>query len=78
MITGKYSGPVRGRDFTTQVDVISDAILIKGEGAEEVDTIRTYVGNNTWLDGNDVITIKDGILSVDQIYGYYIMEKTDL
>lgn len=74
-IAGTYAGPVRGRDYSLEVGVLADAITLLGEGDEEADTLKTYVGNNTWRDGNDIITIKDGILRADQIYGYYVMKK---
>jgi len=74
-IAGTYSGPVRGRNYSVEVGVLPDAITMLGEGDEEADTLRTYIGNNTWMDGNEIITIKDGILRADQIYGYYVMKK---
>jgi hypothetical protein len=74
-LAGTYSGPVRGRDYSLVVEVLPDAITMLGDGEEEPDTLRTYIGHNTWLDGNDRITIQDGVLRADQIYGYYVMRK---
>jgi CubicO group peptidase (beta-lactamase class C family) len=74
-LAGTYSGPVRGQDISVQVDVLLDGITLLPEGGEEPDTVRTYIGDNTWMDGNDLISIKDGLLRVDQVGGYYVLRK---
>ncbi len=39
------------------------------------DTLSTYIGNHTWMDGNTSIRIKDGVCRTDKVYGSYLMKK---
>ena len=74
-IAGKYTGQVRGRKISVEIDVFQDAITQLTVGEDKADTINVYIGNNSWMDGNNVITIKNGELRADQVYGYYILKK---
>lgn len=74
-ITGSYSGQTRGRKQSVKVDALTDAITIEFNGNGKIDTLRTYIGDYTWMDGNTKIRIKDGISKVDQVSGFYIMKK---
>jgi CubicO group peptidase (beta-lactamase class C family) len=73
---GKYSGQVRGNVFSVNVAALPDAIVLSVDGEEEeADTLRTYAGNNSWVEENDIIMFKDDELRLDQIIGYYRLKK---
>jgi CubicO group peptidase (beta-lactamase class C family) len=73
---GKYSGQVRGNVLSVNVAALPDAFVLYVEGEEEeADTLRTYAGNNSWVEANDIIMFKDDELRLDQIIGYYRLKK---
>jgi CubicO group peptidase (beta-lactamase class C family) len=74
-LEGNYKGQARGRVLSVQVKVSNNVILLVTEGKKEVDTLKTYVGNRTWLRGNDRITIDDNKVSIDHVGGHYILKK---
>ncbi len=72
-VTGKYTGQVRGRTFTVEVSNSSEGLtLIKDDNVTHLDN---YIGNQTWMDDNSIIIIKDGIYRSDDVYGHYLLEK---
>ena len=73
-IEGTYSGQTRGRLQNVEVKAIDKAITIEFNQDGKVDTLHTYIGNHTWMDGNTTVKIKDGISHTDQIYGHYILK----
>jgi CubicO group peptidase (beta-lactamase class C family) len=81
-IQGRYTGPMRGTfmvegsaNRSLEVKAIKNGITLQTIGKDRVDTLSVYVGNNTWMDGNDKITIENNTCQIDQIYNYYILEK---
>ncbi len=76
-IEGMYSGQTRGRTQNVEVKAIADAITIEFNKNGKIDTLDTYIGNHTWMDGNTTVFIKDGISQTDQIYGHYILKKSN-
>lgn len=74
-LEGKYSGSVRGSSQTMEVKSIPNGITLVSQGRKNIDTLKTYIGNNTWKKGNQIITIKNNEYRMDQIYGYYILKK---
>lgn len=74
-IAGRYSGQTRGRKISLTIDVLPDAIVRSIDGREEPDTIKVYIGNNTWMYRNNIITIKNNAYRIDQVSGYYILNK---
>ena len=76
-IDGKYSGQVRGQKITWQVTTDNDAIIMHLEEGERPDTIKTYIGNNTWRDGNSILKFGNDELRMDRISGYYILKKNN-
>ena len=73
---GKYSGQSRGRRMTKEVSALSNAIIISTEGqGDSADTLDTYLGNNTWMDGNNIISFTNTECRMDNISGYYILSK---
>lgn len=74
-IEGTYTGPIRGATQSLQVQSVQDGIAIKYLGQERTDTLRTYIGNNTWMNGNNRITISNNQYREDNVYNYYILKK---
>ncbi|WP_340114765.1 serine hydrolase domain-containing protein [Maribellus mangrovi] len=73
--TGKYSGPVRGREVTLDIEALENGFTLLPEGSEVPDTITTYLGNNAWAEGSAIYTFTDDKLKIDMVYGYYILHK---
>jgi CubicO group peptidase (beta-lactamase class C family) len=76
LLEGKYIGAVRGvYSHSLEVTSISNGLIIQHEGEEEADTLNTYIGNNTWADGNTKISIKNNQYRIDGPSSYYILQK---
>ena len=73
-LSGQFQGVVRGRTLELSVDATPEGLILKTAGDEKADTVKTYVGNGTWMDGNDIIRFQDGNWKIDQVSGYYILE----
>lgn len=77
-IEGNYTGVVRGGNKRTlAIKSIKNGITRQFEGREKIDTLNVYIGNNTWMEGNNKITIKNNKYRVDEIYNYYIFTKEE-
>jgi hypothetical protein len=50
-------------------------IIIQKLKSNKIDTLKTYIGNNTWADGNNRIVIKNNEYRDIQPYAYYILKK---
>lgn len=74
-IQGTYKGAVRGSMQSLEVKSIINGITLQSLGEEKIDTLKIYIGNNTWMDGNDRITIENDEYRVDNTYNYYILKK---
>lgn len=74
-IQGTYIGTARGATQTLKIKSIVNGITRQSMGEEKIDTLKVYVGNNTWMDGNDKITIENNEYRVDNIYNYYILKR---
>jgi len=74
-VTGKYIGQAREKILSIQVSSLSESIVISIEDEDDADTLSTYVGNNTWMNENKIIRFTDGECRMDNIYGYYILQK---
>ena len=74
-VVGTYSGQTRGRMQSVQVRAIEDTVTLEYNNDGKIDTLNTYMGNRTWMDGNTKIQIANGILVNDNIYGHYILKK---
>ena len=72
--SGTYEGQVRGSRVTIDLTLNEDGLIIEQE-RRDPDTIRTYIGNNTFMDGNNIITLRDGSATFDQVYGFYTLKK---
>ncbi len=79
-IQGTYTGQTRaGRESdgkqSIEIKSIANAITRQVKGEEKIDTLKVYIGNNTWMEENDKITIENNEYRVDKIYNYYIFNK---
>lgn len=74
-IQGSYTGQTRGDKQTIEIKSIKNGITRQVKGEEKIDTLNVYVGNHTWMDGNEIIIIKNDEYRIDKIYNYYIFKK---
>ncbi|MFT6995924.1 MAG: CubicO group peptidase (beta-lactamase class C family) [Maribacter sp.] len=76
LLEGLYTGPTRG-NYTDSIQVksIVGGIIIQKLKSDKIDTLKTYIGNNTWADGNNRIVIKNNEYRDIQPYAYYILKK---
>lgn len=74
-IQGTYTGAVRGANVSLEVKSIKNGITLQAVGNDQIDTLKVYIGNNTWMDGNDKVTIENNEFRKNNIYNYYILEK---
>jgi CubicO group peptidase (beta-lactamase class C family) len=74
-LQGKYTGTIRGSTHSLEVKSIKKGITVQSVGEEKIDTLKVYVGNNTWMSGNNRITIENEEYRLDEIYNYYILKK---
>ena len=76
MLDGKYTGAVRGApEFSIEVKSISNGLTIQSERDEKADTLDVYIGNNTWIDDNTSIIIKNDEYRLVGPSAYYILKK---
>jgi len=74
-IQGIYIGQTRDTLQTLEIKSIPNGITRQVIGEEKIDTLNVYVGNHTWMDGNDKITIENSAYRIDKAYNYYILKK---
>ena len=76
LLEGKYKGAVRGSDsFTIEVKSILNGLTVKSAMDDKADTLKTYIGNNTWADDNTRIIIKNNEYRFVNPSAYYILKK---
>jgi hypothetical protein len=75
--SGKYTGQLRGSKLTFDIGATDSGVTLTVDGSEDIDTITTYIGNNQWLDGNQILTFYDDHLTIDMISGFYFLQKED-
>jgi len=74
-LQGTYRGQIRRAEQSIEIASIENGITRQTIGEEQIDTLTVYVGNNTWMDGNDKISIENTEYRVDKQYNYYILKK---
>jgi hypothetical protein len=76
LLEGLYTGPTRGNYADSiQVKSIAGGIIIQKLKSNKIDTLKTYIGNNTWAEGNNRIIIKNNEYRDIQRAAYYILNK---
>jgi CubicO group peptidase (beta-lactamase class C family) len=76
LIEGLYTGPTRGNNTDSiQVKSIAGGLTIQKLKSNKIVTLKTYIGNNTWADGNNRIVIKNNEYREIQPYAYHILKK---
>jgi hypothetical protein len=76
LLEGLYTGPTRGNyNDSIQVKSIAGGMIIQKLKSNKIDTLRTYIGNNTWAKGNNRIMIKNNEYRDRQPGAYYILKK---
>jgi len=74
-LEGRYSGITRRGIETVEIKSTTKGFTIKKDGSDKIDSLNTYIGNNKWMYGNDIITIKNNKYHIDRIHSYYILNK---
>ena len=74
-LEGRYTGQARGRMLTFDVNSFTNGITFQRKGSKSIDTLKTYIGNNTWADGNTRFMIKNNEFRIDQATVHYILKK---
>jgi CubicO group peptidase (beta-lactamase class C family) len=76
LLEGLYTGPTRG-NYTDSIQVksIVGGMIVQKLKSDKIDTLKTYIGNNTWADSNNRIVIKNNEYRDIQPYAYYILKK---
>ncbi len=74
-LEGTYTGQTRGRIQSIAITAIPNAITIESNRDGKVDTLNTYIGNHTWMDGNTIVKIKNGLMITDAVSGHYLLKK---
>ena len=80
ILEGKYSGAVRGRTLNVEIKALQGAVSITSagrDGNEIVDTLKTYIGDYTWMEDNTIVIIKNGEYRRDMVNGYYILKRME-
>lgn len=76
LLEGIYTGPTRGNyKNSIKVKSIVGGITIQASKSDRIDTLKTYIGDNTWADGNNRIVIKNNEFREIQPNAYYILKK---
>ncbi len=74
-LEGTYTGAARGRNLSIVVKSDGDLITWQYLGRNNLDTLKTYIGNYRWMVDNDIICFKIGEFRMDNPYAYYIFKK---
>ena len=74
-LAGIYSGQTRGQPTSIEIKAQFNSLTISTVGQSEVDTLKPYLGDNTWSDGNNLVKIKNDEYLRDDIYGYIKLVK---
>ena len=75
-LEGIYSGAVRGAyKYSIEVKTIANGLTTKAIGRPRLDSLTTYIGNNTWASGNDKFIIKNNEYRIVGPSYYYILKK---
>ena len=75
-VVGVYSGQVRGQKIDLEVKIVNQKDLLVGlVELEERDTINTYIGSNTWIQGNEIFKFNNNALLLDEVSGHYTLRR---
>ena len=76
-LSGTFEGQVRGRWLTMEIEASPGGLLMKASEDEAADTLKTYLGDALWMDGNDRVFFRDGKWVIDQVGGYYVLDRKE-
>jgi CubicO group peptidase (beta-lactamase class C family) len=74
-LEGRYTGQIRGQIISVDIEAQPKSLVISTEGRSQVDTLKLYLGRNTWSVDNSLIKIENHVYSRDDIYGYFKLTK---
>ena len=61
--------------FSIEITALSNSLTISAVGQDIVDTLKTYMGQHTWIDGNSIVVIENDEYRRDDVSGYFILKK---
>jgi len=74
-LSGRYNGQGRGSKLSITVEALPHSITWQNSRQENPDTLSTYIGNSTWINGNTTIEFRDGVCRIDDVFGHYVLKK---
>jgi CubicO group peptidase (beta-lactamase class C family) len=75
-LEGIYSGAVReAYKYSIELKTIPNGLTDKATGRTRLDSLTTYIGDNTWASGNDKFIIKNNEYRIVGPSYYYILKK---
>ena len=61
--------------FSIEITALPNSLTISAVGQDIVDTLKTYMGQHTWIDGNSIVVIENDEYRRDDVSGYFILKK---
>ena len=61
--------------FSIEITALANTITVSAIGQDIVDTLKTYMGQHTWIDGNSIVVIENDEYRRDDVSGYFILKK---
>ena len=74
-LSGAFEGQGRGSMLKIALEATPEGLIMRREGQQAPDTVKTYVGDATWMNGNTLISFRSGKWTIDQGGGYYVLER---
>ncbi len=74
VIEGIYSGNIGNERLSVQISVNLNNVILTNIHNQKTDTLKTYVGNNTWMNKKNIIEIKNGMYKFKSEYKYYCLK----
>lgn len=74
-VEGQYVGIVEGTEKSLKVSMVNNEIQVLDLKNNNIDTLKTYLGNHTWKNKNNVLIIKGGNFIVNSEYKYSLLKK---
>ncbi|MCX2743732.1 serine hydrolase [Mangrovivirga sp. M17] len=75
-LEGKYKGAMRNYNLVVEVKALDSSLVLTREN-QKPDTLKHYIGNNSFWYNNQVYKFKNEDLHADVVYGYYIFDKIE-
>ena len=74
-LEGIYAGQVRGRQLQVEVKIEKGQIRLYQDGGEDAEALDHYIGNSTWWDDGQELTIAGDKMQILEGYSYYVLKR---